>query len=521
MALLFPDRIASLALHHYDQVLPSHKGKPKENEWTVYAALIATREVDRDISGHERDEQHLPPDEIDIAADTAWVVCSATGTKCTSQRCQGCVLHDTHAEVLVRRGFQRVIWQQSIALLRSASSQIDFHFPSTDRHRLLDIVDNGGRTQLDSDVPTATPNDHRVTFQLRSGIRLHMYISDSPCGDASIYPIQGHNLGDTTQAETIQFTGAKVIVSDIVGVSISDCGGKERVLVNTPHLTLAREGQVQLLGRLRSKSGRSNLDADRRSHSMSCSDKLVRWGILGLQGQVLSAEFKVQSSIISLASIVVSKDPRARLGDTNEQLNALQRSIPDRIRSVLDACGSSRLFNSVKPPDVYISQHIFRHGKSVSETLRLSPELSVAATVNPLPRKRPRRADPVRSACGVSINWQQSDPIVELVVGARGIRHGPKPQSSADIMHLKSRLCRSALVALAQSKSVVCSRVGDDPAMGDRPYVSYQDWKQWRGCPKYLARKNAMLQQGPLAGWIVGSRDGDFSMDKNHLGTDQ
>ena len=68
-------RVARTALDHYDRDL-STKGKPKENEWTVYAAIVA------------------------VSNGSSWVVTSATGTKCTATRHNGCVLHDSHAEVL-------------------------------------------------------------------------------------------------------------------------------------------------------------------------------------------------------------------------------------------------------------------------------------------------------------------------------------------------------------------------------------------------------------------------------------
>ena len=58
------DKIAACALSHYESVLPL-KGKPKDTEWTVYAAIVA---VEKQQQGEER----------------FWVVSCATGTKCAS-----------------------------------------------------------------------------------------------------------------------------------------------------------------------------------------------------------------------------------------------------------------------------------------------------------------------------------------------------------------------------------------------------------------------------------------------------
>ena len=430
-------RIARVALEHYEKELPT-KGKARENEWTVYAALVARKDD-----------------------DTAWVVASATGTKCTAQRQDGCIVHDSHAEVLVRRGLVRVLW-----------TEIQNHARDHPR-RLLERVSND-------------------LFRLKKSIvGLHLYVSDAPCGDASIYPLQG-DAG-------LQFTGAKVVVSSETNVSVQDCGGSHQVVsesTSTGHC-LAREN-VQLLGRLRSKSGRSNLEESKRSSSMSCSDKLVRWGVLGLQGQLLSAYLE---SPIYLSSVTVSRDPRA----TNEeaQMEALKRALPDRVEAVRKCCcdgTESGGSGSSAVPEIGICSEIFARGKAVVEesSTRLTATVSSADAPAERARKRPR---PSFSPCGMSIHWQHSDPTVELLIGVRGIRQGKKPKSPEDYHALGSRLCRSELSKLAS-----CSVA---PAVGAE---SYQEWKKRCGSDAYISLKKAVLEKGPLKGWIVGDSLSDFAL---------
>lgn len=76
--------------------------------------------------------------------------------------------------------------------------------------------------------------------KVKDTVSFHLYMSDSPCGDASIFS-DGNNL---------TFTGAKPTF-----------GWKEK---------------TQQTGVLRTKSGRSDIPVSHRSTSMSCSDKIAR-----------------------------------------------------------------------------------------------------------------------------------------------------------------------------------------------------------------------------------------------------
>lgn len=126
------ESIAECALRHYNKNIS--KGKPKDqSEWTVFAAIVAQAE------------------------DNLWVVSAATGTKCTAIRKGGFVLHDSHAEILARRGLVRVLW---LEIAKFSESQ------STEERLLLEQEPN------------------RKKYKLRQNTTLHLYVSDSPCGDA-------------------------------------------------------------------------------------------------------------------------------------------------------------------------------------------------------------------------------------------------------------------------------------------------------------------------------------------------
>jgi hypothetical protein len=501
MELSLAQQIVELAVQqHYEGTLPKNLGKPKtDSEWTVFAALIAVK-----TRTMHNDDEYKEDDQGDTSGRRhMWVVSSATGTKCTAQtRSDGSVLHDSHAEVLVRRGLVRILWSEIIAAQEKERSK------SNQDHRATQST----MESCPSDDVSLLETTESTSFRLRPDIQLYLYISDSPCGDAAIYGVSTSEQ----QHQSQQFTGAKIIVSQSDHNVATENGAADGALLPLDHPSttcmLAREPKAQLLGRLRSKSGRSNLAAHQRSSSMSCSDKLVRWSLLGLQGGFLT---RFIPDPIVLTGIVVGRDWRVKRKKDSEgaglcyQEMALRRAVPDRVAAVLQNLNEqarqqyrddnaskdhiTRWIQKLRPPLVDIVEHpVFARGKAA---VQAPPNNHVASRK----RKRSQFAEKV-SPSGLSINWQSYSAAftAEVTVGARGILHGKKPRIPADYVALQSRLSRASLLKLAAKAGLGVSLVGADTE-------SYQECKSKYASCDYKAVRTTIFEFGPLSGWIVGS----------------
>jgi len=133
-----------------------------------------------------------------------------------------------------------------------------------------------------------------------------MYISEPPCGDGSL--------------TSDHWTGAKS--------------------VHTHESTLA-------FGITRLKCGRSDLLESQRSESMSCSDKLLKWNCLGLQGSLLG---QLIEEPLWLTSLIVE----------GGELEAVERGVKVRKRRGGESCKGIKKIN--EPIVVRVGKRVERVG---------------------------------------------------------------------------------------------------------------------------------------------------------------
>ncbi|KAI8336164.1 adenosine deaminase/editase [Chlamydoabsidia padenii] len=277
----FANQLAKASLNRYEKL--GKNGKPQlhatKAEWTILATILAV---------HCKSE-----DDYNIQ-----VISMGTGQKCLpfSQLTKdGQLIHDSHAEVLARRGFIKY-------LLRHP--EVYFYYGSEDDKGKL--------------IP-------------RPDYTFHMYVSQSPCGDASMTAIAdsqtdesraSFHAGDKRKKETSS-TGSDstpgIISQHIYANKRQKLSTKDASPTTTTRLQRGRY-DYQQLGILRTKPGR--LDSE-PSLCMSCSDKLARWNVLGIQSAILSHIFDP----IYLDSMVI--------GDLFEKAS-LERALYGRISDLQD-----------------------------------------------------------------------------------------------------------------------------------------------------------------------------------------
>ncbi|MED6264314.1 hypothetical protein CHARACLAT_013483 [Characodon lateralis] len=167
------------------------------------------------------------------------VVSLGTGNRCVKGEelsLKGETVNDCHAEIISRRGFIRFLYSE---LLKHCDGADDSIFEPAEENKL----------------------------KIKSDITFHLYISTAPCGDGALFDKSCSEAGDEVQGHKPLFENAKQ--------------GKLRTKVENGEGTIPVESSAIV-------PTWDGIQHGERLRTMSCSDKIMRWNVLGLQGALLS-----------------------------------------------------------------------------------------------------------------------------------------------------------------------------------------------------------------------------------------
>ena len=193
----------------------------------------------------------------EMAQDSAEVICVTTGTKCINGEYlsdRGLTLKDCHAEILSRRCLRRFFYRHLAMHQDEATAGDSIFVKDLSTHPNGTVVENG--------------------FILKEGIKFHLYISTSPCGDARIF--SPHEASDVDEAGSDKHPNRRA-------------RGQLRSKIESGEGTIP----VQNSAGLQTWDG---IMTGERLLTMSCSDKVARWNVLGLQGEILTETVTTSTS---------------------------------------------------------------------------------------------------------------------------------------------------------------------------------------------------------------------------------
>ncbi|ELU02784.1 hypothetical protein CAPTEDRAFT_228448 [Capitella teleta] len=172
------------------------------------------------------------------------VVSLGTGNRCifsSHLSLEGRTVNDSHAEVIARRAFLKYLYSQLEAYTTSKSTASIF-----------------------------MKSQNGTKLRVRASVKFHLYVSSCPCGDASLFASRKNLLNKNE--EHLPDSDTPIFNSSVQGLL--------RTKIE------AGEGSIPVeRGCIQTWIG---LQFGSRLRTMTCSDKILKWNVLGLQGALLS-----------------------------------------------------------------------------------------------------------------------------------------------------------------------------------------------------------------------------------------